>query len=97
MESTKENREEKIRPSDENTVVEVQYEEVCSIPESGGHCIVLIKPKFNGSIENSDYSGTDRSESDSGTQSSDFSDRSGSESSGRGFRLRRKITTHRRR
>lgn len=94
----KENQDLKIKPSDENTVVEVQYEEVCSIPETGGHCIVLIKPKFTEDI--SDFS--DRSGSESGTQSSDFSDRSGTdrsgtESSGRSFRLRRKITTHRRR
>lgn len=77
---------EKIKPSEENTVVEVQYEEVCSIPETGGHCIVLIKPRYT---ENDDISGSDNSASDSsGTQSSDLSS---------GFRLRRKITTHRRR
>jgi len=74
----------KVVEDEKNTVVEVQYEEVCSIPETGGHCIVLIKPKYIEEMDNSDSDS-------SGTQSSEGS------STGKTFRLRRKITTHRRR
>lgn len=81
--------------SDENTVVEVQYEEVCSIPETGGHSLLLIKPK---GVKTDHDDGSDRSDSSdrSGSDRSENSN-SGSNSGSGSFKLVRKITTHKRR
>lgn len=81
------------------TVVEVQYEEICTIPQSEGleqHCVILIKPKPH-LDSGSDQSGSDMSGSGSGSGYSGNSGSQGSQTGSGQFKLGRKIIGRRKR
>ncbi len=84
-----------MNPSPDSEVVEVQYEEICTIPQEPGlekHCVILIKPKTASSSQSDRSDGSDFSDSGSWN-----SDRSGSQSGSGQFKLGRKIISRRKR